>query len=223
MKKLFPVLLSAVLLITCAFAVNVNFTKPADDIISKIENAVSRDGYEIFCKDAENYFKSDFMAVPEKTGDTKITVEASANINGNYLITYLCDGVGAWDGFFKQKLGNYAVRLYMNGNAVYLTDEDKIISYKEAYNTGVITDKDLDYLYSQAKKNKADNLPFFIEKHKSGDVDLSGEVDYTDFYYLMQTILNKCDTFPSVSEFSDIDSNGTIDIFDLMKLKELMK
>lgn len=226
MKKLISVILSCSLLIGHAFAAEFSFDKPSEEIKQKIEEAVLADGYELFCDFMAEEINTGSMEKPQKTKHNRLGASIGGCVNNNYLVSYTCDGVGAFlSGTFK-KFGKYVFSFGVNGHAVYVTDEDRLISYKEAYVRGLITDKDIDEMYSCQEKllseGRTSNLPFTLILHTPGDIDLDGEINIYDIIDLRASIVKGGYCYFSEAKLGDCNEDGVTDIMDVVLMRSII-
>ena len=200
--------------------VEINYQEPTQEISDKIYNAVKKDGSliyaEIIAKDLTPWEVSEVTYL-----------DVVAEFNDNYLVHFACDN-HVYDGFSFAKLGEYCVRFNASGYGIYSLENDKLISCKQAYNEGLITDEVLDELYScykkEESKEKQDLLPGIkICEYIPGDITLNGEIDETDLSVLEASLKHDDKYFIFAREVGDMNGDGVTDSKDVEILSKKVK
>ena len=219
MKKIIALICACFMFMSCVFASVpiVNYDEPTGETYDRIYELVKKDGPTL-AYDIYRFFEEKQVKPEAKVVDV---MKPFANFDGNYLISFVCDGSAVCTNVFV-KLGDYAVRFAGNGHAVYSKKDDQLITYKEAYNEGIITDEILEELFScQSEENKYPG--FVVYKQKPGDLRCDGEITASDLSSL------KCameyyyeDYFTYYLEAGDMNGDGVTDVIDVIILSQLV-
>ena len=201
----------------------VNYDEPTEDIYNKIHSAVKKDGALVYAE-----INSAFGTNITPWEVSEVTyLDVIANFDGNYLIHYACDD-RFMDTFHFVKLGKYCVRFDAEGFGIYSLKNDKLISCKQAYNEGLITNKVLGELYSLQKKEESkenqDSLPSIrMYKYKRGDINLNGKIDKSDLSSLKMAIEQDENFYPFAREVGDMNGDGVADSKDIEIMSKKVK
>ena len=177
MKKAILIILSIILIIATLFTViilnlpktELSFDQPTQELKNKIETAVADNGLDVHYKLYKDYIDSNSIDKPEKIGEPNVKMYSFTKLNGNYLFSYRCYNTGTYFSTLDVNLGKYTLRFSIgSGQAFYVSSENKLITYKEAYDKGLLTNADLKAMFSYQEEceenNKDSELPFRIIK-----------------------------------------------------------
>ena len=197
--------------------IEINYQEPSKEISDKIYNAVKVDGARVF---SEMY---SVFGNEEKVEDIKeiSNLKAFAEIDGNYLVYYIFDN-HVLDIVLNVKLGDYALSFCNGcGNGIYSAKEDKLFSYKEAYEKQIITDKVLAKLYTDSKMDTLASIRMY--ELILGDINLNGKIDESDLSSLEMAIEQDENFYPFAREVGDMNGDGVADSKDIEILSKKVK
>lgn len=211
MKKIISLVLSGIMLTCCVLAVDISYNKPNDEINDKIIEALIENKTVLF--NEIYYSNSTEYIVKEVT-----YIDYIANINENYLIMYTCDNISI-KGWKWVRIGDYAIRFYGVGYAVYSSEKNELMSIEEAYNKGILTNEILGefsefYLTSQNE--------YFKMFYPIGDLNKDAKIDIVDVVIMRKNIVNNNVLYDFEELSSDLNNDGVSDISDVVIMRSII-
>ena len=192
MKRIICLVIALTMLISLAFATEskLGFDEFEGEINDKVVNALKVDGKRLFW---ELYSKQAADSRAKKvTRLRKVT-----QLGDNYLVLYDCDNM-TLDTWIYKTYGDYCIVCRGCGYAVYLTDEDKVISMDEAYEKGVMTESDVGEAVTYYNDLRKDNPKEFYLGAKIGDLNSDNLIDIVDLVSLRQEVISYATYYSSI-------------------------
>ena len=216
MKKLLCLIFAISMLSCIAFATtsNVSFNEPSEETLAKIEDAIIADGMITFYKC--HYSNPNYIHSPAKEVNW---VNVIADVNGNYVISYESDK-NAIDGCTDIVLGDYMIDYYTYCYAVYSSELDKLLSYPEAYEAGILNN---DVFYEIWKHYEKPDQPMISNITRIGDITRDGVIDIVDVAKCRNSIVNTpVSVYSHEFLLSDTNYDKSVDIIDVVIMRDMI-
>ena len=216
MKKFLCLILSLCMLSCIAFATgNVSFDKPDSATLAKIEKAIKIDGHRLHKELYGSTSSSDYVITDNSS------LKNIGSYNGNYILIYGNEDI-TYEMTLYKAFGDHYFRFNGTPYAVYSTEEDKLISVEEAYNSGMFPKEIIDEINNHYIELQNSTGSFFEFGSIIGDANTDGIINILDLVIVRSKIVNN--NYPKILETCMVDMNkdDVINIVDVVMMRDII-
>ena len=147
-RKICSILLAICMLVPCVFALTDEETKSIEDLLKENAQSVTINDCDIDYTTEDAF---DNLVITEHINDfDKIVFSFTCKAHKN---------LPHYDNLALTEIGDYRIFTYPQGEyLVYSKAENKLVNISDAYNSNIVTDTDLDYLYNNCAYKAEDRI-----------------------------------------------------------------